>query len=84
MKLYLDYRQYTTELYDYGKSIVAYYYCIFPNMMFNFYPWGLSINIVKPIFIDKKSYFFLKLSVNREQGTHHFHRLLAKFLRQNQ
>ena len=58
MKLYLDYRQYTTELYDYGKSIVAYYYWIFPNMMFNFYPWGLSINIVKPILIDKKSYFF--------------------------
>jgi choline monooxygenase len=31
------------------KEIVAYYYWIFPNMMFNFYPWGLSINIVRPI-----------------------------------
>lgn len=31
------------------KDIAAYYYWVFPNMMFNFYPWGLSINIVKPI-----------------------------------
>ena len=34
---------------DYGKEIAAYYFWIFPNMMFNFYPWGLSLNIVKPI-----------------------------------
>jgi len=34
---------------DYGKKIAAYYFWIFPNMMFNFYPWGLSINIIKPI-----------------------------------
>jgi choline monooxygenase len=34
---------------DYGKKIAAYYYWLFPNMMFNFYPWGLSVNIVKPI-----------------------------------
>ena len=34
---------------DYGKNIAAYYFFLFPNMMFNFYPWGLSVNIVKPI-----------------------------------
>ena len=34
---------------DYGEKIAAYYYWLFPNMMFNFYPWGLSLNIVKPI-----------------------------------
>lgn len=34
---------------DYGQRVAAYYYWVFPNMMFNFYPWGLSINIVKPI-----------------------------------
>jgi choline monooxygenase len=38
---------------DYGKKIAAYYYWVFPNMMFNFYPWGLSVNIVKPLAIDK-------------------------------
>lgn len=34
---------------DYGKKVVGYYFWVFPNMMFNFYPWGLSINIVKPL-----------------------------------
>ena len=34
---------------DYGQKIAAYYFWVFPNMMFNFYPWGLSINIIKPI-----------------------------------
>lgn len=34
---------------DYGKQISAYYFWVFPNLMFNFYPWGLSINIVKPL-----------------------------------
>ncbi len=38
-----------TESIDYGKNIAAYYFWVFPNMMFNFYPWGLSLNIVKPI-----------------------------------
>ncbi len=33
---------------DYGKKVAAYYFWVFPNMMFNFYPWGVSINIVKP------------------------------------
>lgn len=34
---------------DYGKQIGAYYFFVFPNSMFNFYPWGLSVNIVKPM-----------------------------------
>ena len=33
---------------DYGKNVAAYYFFLFPNMMFNFYPWGLSINVIKP------------------------------------
>ena len=33
---------------DYGKNVAAYYFFLFPNMMFNFYPWGLSVNVVKP------------------------------------
>ena len=44
---------------DYGKNVAAYYYWIFPNMMFNFYPWGLSINIVKPLSIDKTKVSFI-------------------------
>jgi choline monooxygenase len=34
---------------DYGKKVAAYYFWIFPNLMLNFYPWGISINILKPI-----------------------------------
>lgn len=44
---------------DYGKKVAAYYYWIFPNMMFNFYPWGLSINIVKPQGISKTKVSFI-------------------------
>jgi choline monooxygenase len=108
---------------DYGKQVAAYYFWIFPNMMFNFYPWGLSVNIVQPIAIDKTKVSFLtylwkedkynrgagsdldkvemedeevvqnvqkgirsrfydhgRYSITREQGTHHFHRLIAEFM----
>jgi choline monooxygenase len=108
---------------DYGRNISAYYFWVFPNMMFNFYPWGLSINIVKPITKDKTKVSFLsylydesklysgagamldkveredefvvenvhrglksrvyksgRFSPSKEQGTHHFHRLLAEYL----
>ena len=34
---------------DYGDNIGAYYYWVFPNLMLNFYPWGLSMNIIKPV-----------------------------------
>lgn len=44
---------------DYGKNIAAYYFFVYPNMMFNFYPWGLSINIVKPLTISTCKVSFL-------------------------
>jgi choline monooxygenase len=34
---------------DYGSEVAAYYWWVFPNMMLNYYPWGLSINIVRPL-----------------------------------
>lgn len=34
---------------DFGKKVTAFYYWIYPNLMLNFYPWGLSINLVRPI-----------------------------------
>lgn len=33
---------------DFGKRIYAYYFWLFPNMMLNFYPWGLSLNCIQP------------------------------------
>ena len=108
---------------DYGKNIAAYYFWVFPNIMFNFYPWGLSVNVVKPVSIDQTKVMFLyyvwkaeklgtgaganlekvehedeevvqnvqkgirsrfydhgRYSVTREQGTHHFHRLISEFV----
>lgn len=44
---------------DFSQQIGAYYYWIFPNMMFNFYPWGLSVNIVKPINEQKTKVSFI-------------------------
>jgi choline monooxygenase len=109
---------------DYGKKIAAYYFWVFPNMMFNFYPWGLSVNVVTPVAesecvvsfysyvwdeskmdagagsgLDKvemedeeivervqsgvRSRFYNKgrYSVTKEKGTHHFHRILAEFMK---
>ncbi len=37
-----------TDSPDYGKNVAGYYFWVFPNMMFNFYPWGLSFNLVEP------------------------------------
>lgn len=108
---------------DYGKKVAAYYFFVFPNLMFNFYPWGLSINIVQPVSLHQCKISFLtyvwkeelfntgagsdlntvemedeevveavqrgirsrfyqhgRYSVTREQGTHHFHRLIAAFM----
>ena len=44
---------------DYGKNIAGYYYWIYPNFMLNFYPWGLSMNIVKPINRNKTKVAYL-------------------------
>ena len=108
---------------DYGRKIAAYYFWLFPNLMLNFYPWGLSVNIIIPISRDKtmikfKSYVwdenkldigagcnldkveledeeivqqvqqgvssrFYKqgrFSPTMEQGVHHFHTLISKFM----
>ena len=106
-----------------GAAIAAYYWWLFPNTMFNFYPWGVSINVVKPLAVDRTRVSFLsyvwdeskigrgagagldrveredevivesvqrgmrshlytsgRYSPAREQGVHHFHRLLAAAL----
>tara|TARA_B100000886_G_scaffold273127_1_gene197052 strand:+ start:186 stop:1268 length:1083 start_codon:yes stop_codon:yes gene_type:complete len=109
---------------DYGSKISAYYYWIFPNIMLNFYPWGLSINVVTPININRTKISFIqfmideskynsgagglidkveredefvveqvskglesryyntgRFSATKEEAIHHFHRLVADYLR---
>jgi choline monooxygenase len=108
---------------DHGQSIAAYWFWIYPNTMFNFYPWGVSINVVRPLGVDQTrvSYYSYvwdaarlnrgagaaldrveredeaivervqigtaarlydrgRYSPTREQGVHHFHRMLARDL----
>jgi choline monooxygenase len=108
---------------DYGKNIAGYYFWAFPNVMLNFYPWGISVNLIKPISVNQTKVSFLiyvcdesklntgaggdlnsvemedeevvenvqkgirsrfykhgRYSVTREQGTHHFHSLIAEFI----
>lgn len=48
-----------TSSLDYGKDVAAYYYWVYPNMMFNFYPWGLSFNLVQPIGVSECKVSFL-------------------------
>lgn len=51
---------------DFGQRIAAYYYWFFPNLMFNFYPWGLSINIVRPVAADLTRVSFIPYVWKRE------------------
>ena len=34
---------------DYGKDVTAYYYWVYPNFMLNIYPWGVQLNIIRPV-----------------------------------
>lgn len=128
----VDYGSYTTDTFRYSSlqtgyddsgTIAARYLFVFPNLMFNFYPWGISINVVRPVTPSKSVVGFLtyvhheslldkgagadlhgveledeavvesvqkgirsrfyshgRYSPTREQGTHHFHRLIAEFM----
>lgn len=42
-----------------SERIAAYYWWVFPNLMLNFYPWGLSINVVQPLGVSRTRVAFL-------------------------
>jgi choline monooxygenase len=42
-----------------GQRIAGYYWFLYPNLMLNFYPWGLSINVVRPLAVDRTRVSFL-------------------------
>jgi choline monooxygenase len=108
---------------DAGKRIAAWYFWLFPNVMLNFYPWGVSLNVVLPLGPTRTRVIFRsyvsdeskldegagsalhrvemedeeivesaqrgvrsrlydrgRYSPRREQGPHHFHRLLSHAL----
>jgi choline monooxygenase len=44
---------------DHGQRICGYYFWLFPNLMLNFYPWGVSVNLVQPLAVDRTKVRFL-------------------------
>jgi choline monooxygenase len=38
---------------DHGRRVAAYWAWLFPGTMLNFYPWGLSVNVVTPIAVRR-------------------------------
>jgi len=44
---------------DHGRPIAAYYFWIFPTTMFNVYPWGVSVNVVTPLAVERTRVSFL-------------------------
>ena len=69
----IDIKSYKTKILNNGvlqytdskleKGSYAHYYWIFPNIMLNFYNWGLSINIVEPISLNKTRIKFLSFPI---------------------
>ena len=47
-----------------SRNIYGLYYWIFPNIMLNFYSWGLSVNIIEPITTQKTRVRFLSFAIN--------------------
>ncbi len=44
---------------DHGRDIGGYYFWLFPNLMINVYPWGISVNVVKPLGVGRTRVSFL-------------------------
>ena len=44
---------------DHERRVAAYYFWLFPTTMFNVYPWGVSVNVVTPLAVDRTRVSFL-------------------------
>ncbi|HWM89685.1 MAG TPA: aromatic ring-hydroxylating dioxygenase subunit alpha [Thermoanaerobaculia bacterium] len=44
---------------DHGLQVAAWYFWLFPNTMINVYPWGISVNVVRPLAPDRTKISFL-------------------------
>ena len=52
-----------------NQKLYGLYYWIFPNLMLNFYSWGLSVNIIEPISPEKTRVCFSSFSLaSKEQS----------------
>ena len=44
---------------DQDERMVAYYFWLFPNLTLNFYPWGISVNVIQPLSHERTRVSFL-------------------------
>ncbi len=44
---------------DAGSDVAAYWFWLWPNTMLNVYPWGISVNVIKPLAVDRTRVSFL-------------------------
>jgi len=54
-----------------GLGVAAWYFHLFPNLMVNVYPWGISVNVVEPLSVHRTRIRFLPYvwrSELREKG----------------
>jgi len=52
---------------DGGHRIAAWWWWLFPNTMLNFYPWGVSVNIVRPLAVDRTRVSFMSFAWDRSR-----------------
>jgi choline monooxygenase len=52
---------------DEGERIGAWYFWLWPNLMLNFYPWGLSVNVVRPLGPRRTRVSFLSFVLDPEK-----------------
>lgn len=55
---------------DFGTRVAAYYFWIYPNLMLNFYPWGLSVNVVRPLGPDRTRVSFIPFVWDESKRAH--------------
>jgi choline monooxygenase len=58
---------------DQGRQLAAWYFWLFPNLMVNVYPWGISINRIEPLgqsrtLVRFRSYVFDSALLGRGAG----------------
>lgn len=62
---------------DAGSRVYAWYFWLFPNLMLNVYPWGLSVNVVEPTGPDTTRVRYLTYRFSGQQGGPQTHALAA-------
>lgn len=43
-----------------GSKVAAFWFWLFPNLTFSVYPWGVSINVIQPLAVDRTRVRFLQ------------------------